>query len=164
MQASQFHAMRLAPVYHSKEDKTMPTTNSTRSTPAKLKLKAYTDLLEENDLEIKRLEALTELEKPGVSQQARAKELRERLPEAIREEQARGAELRELVDLIEGPKRREILRLRYFDLLPWQKVCEAVFGDRDDFDRNWRMYQRQTFRIHVGAIEQLDSLIAERAT
>ncbi|MEL4106850.1 hypothetical protein AAFA46_08460 [Oscillospiraceae bacterium WX1] len=126
------------------------------------KLKAYADLLEENDLQIRRLEKLEAMEEPSLSQRARIRELRERLPVAIQMEQSRGATLRDLVDRLAGPKHRAVLRLRYLDLLTWPKVCEAVFEDRDDYELKRENYQRQTFRIHVEAVKQLDALLVRQ--
>lgn len=63
---------------------------------------------------------------------AHLEELEREAAEVQQEATAARSEIRTEIRQITGPRwadRREVLRLRYLDLLRWEDVCERLFGD-----------------------------------
>jgi hypothetical protein len=133
------------------------------STPAQQLLREYSDLLRENDNQIRRLEKLTTLPEPTSSQQARIVELEDEIKTSITIEREKGAAVEALVNELSKAEYRAILRMRYFDLLEWWDVVFALYGDDADYTKNKPQHQRRVFRHHSEAVKELDLLLARRA-
>lgn len=88
-------------------------------------------------------------------------ELEEIEAEAAEAQQAATAARREIaaaIKRISGPRwadKREILRLRYIDRLPWADATEKMFGDSQDFWDRQEVYLRRVFKLHSQALEEL---------
>lgn len=88
-------------------------------------------------------------------------ELEELELEAQEAQQAATAARREIaaaIKRISGPRwadKREILRLRYIDRLPWADATEKMFGDSQDFWDRQEVYLRRVFKLHSQALEEL---------
>ena len=139
-----------------------------RTSGAARLLNEYRAILQNNDYLISGLEVLQKIQEPTISQRARMKELEEKLiPEGIQKEKDLGAKIRPLIETLQrdgsivGVKRRAVIELRYFSLLGWDQVTEALFSDRwEDLTIKERSNCRQqVFRHHAAALDQLDELL-----
>lgn len=66
-------------------------------------------------------------------------------------------------------EKRAILQLRYLDVMSWEAVNNAFFGDRKDFLYKEDSFMRRTFYIHGEALKKLGDILdaqkpAEAAT
>lgn len=55
--------------------------------------------------------------------------------------------------------RREVLRLRYSDCLPWEDVAEKMFGDDPRFWDKSDVFLRRCFKLHTQALEELSNYV-----
>lgn len=138
--------------------------DKTPGAPAQALLREYADLLQENDNQIRRLEALTGLSDPTSRQKARIDELKLKLEASINLEKAKGAIAEKFINKLDKAKHRAILHMRYFDLLDWDDIIYALYGDSDDYENNKAIYQRRAFRHHTEAVKELGRILAAELT
>lgn len=138
----------------------MTTRNKRGTSPARDLLCEYADLLRENDTQIRRLEALMELQEPTINQQAQATELDGELKANIALEKEKGAVIETLVGKLSRSNHRAVIRMRYMDLLEWPEVLHVLFGEFPDYAKSRLQYQRKGFRYHSDALKELDRLLA----
>lgn len=141
----------------------MPKRKESGNTPAQQLLREYSDLLRENDNQIRRLETLTALPEPTISQKTRIIELEDEIKASVALEREKGAAVEALVNELWIAKHRAIIRLKYFDLLEWPDILFALYGDVADYTKNRSNYQRKAFRCHAEAIKNLDRLLVMHA-
>ena len=117
---------------------------------------------------INNLEIMRKNPEPTISQLARMKELEDQLiPEGIRKEKALGSKLRPLVALLEGEgslpeiRRRTVIELRFFSLLEWTQIAEALFPDEwsEASQKRRSLLLQRAFRYQRTAIKYLDEFL-----
>lgn len=97
---------------------------------------------------------------------AHLEELEREAAEAQQEATAARSETRAAIRQITGPRwadRREVLRLRYLDLLRWEDVAEKLFGDEADFWDRPETFLRRTFKLHNVALEEISKVVPLQA-
>lgn len=90
-----------------------------------------------------------------------------RLEEAIRaarlREESERDDLERMVSRMPRAMERMVLRLRYFDRMPWDDVAFAMYGDRADFLDCEPEYRRKVYRRHTEAVLSLALVDAKEA-
>lgn len=93
---------------------------------------------------------------------SRLEELEREATEAQREATTARRELEWAIKQITGPRwadRREVLRLRYEDLLRWEDAAERLFGDDPAFWDKQELFVRRIFKLHRSALEELSKFV-----
>lgn len=81
-------------------------------------------------------------------------------------------EIEEAIGKIAGARcaeKKAALQLRYLDVMSWETVNNALFGDKKDFLYKEDSFMRRTFYIHADALKKLGDILdaqkpAEAAT
>lgn len=137
------------------------------------RLRRYSDLLDEIDMQRLRLDMMRAdmggLRSPsygsegssspdpdGVHRKAsRAIALEERIESDRLCAQAEHDELERMVRRIPHAMERAVLRMRYFDRMPWDEVAFALYGDKDDYLDMAFEYRQRVYRRHREALLSL---------
>lgn len=82
-------------------------------------------------------------------------ELERQIKEATTEERRENAAIEHMVQQIDNPDERAVIRMRYFDRADWDDITLALFGDRQDYSERWESYQNRTYKIHGRALLKL---------
>ena len=75
-------------------------------------------------------------------------------------------ELREIIDRehvgiesvlekLQYPAERKIIKMRYFQCLDWQEIHKLEFGSRWDYYENLDKYKNKVFKIHGSALKHI---------
>jgi hypothetical protein len=143
----------------------------------KERLGAYLKLLREIDNETERLDRmeltggntgpnLTGMPRPKgtVSNPVSAfvlkkMELEERIAKLNADERRENAAIEAMLQHLDDPDERAVIRLRYFDRAEWDGINAALFGSRPDYIEKLDAYQRRTYRIHGRALLRLADIL-----
>lgn len=125
----------------------------------KERLRQYARLLNEIEIKERRAAAVDGL--GGYIPQQAKKAIGERLERLTRQEASERECLTAMIAELPCGNERQVLFARYFDGHSWARVCELVFGCREDFDEKAESYQRRIFRIHGNALENLQKIEAK---
>lgn len=82
----------------------------------------------------------------------RKAELEEKIRRSVEKERAENAAIEQLIEQLQKPDERAVIRLRYFDRAEWDEVTSILFGDRADYLEKLEAYQKRTFRLHGSAL------------
>lgn len=86
---------------------------------------------------------------------ARLLDEEERIRGEIDRQTERRKELLTAIMVVGSEDGRKILRYRFIDALPWDRVCCEVYGEREDFDSDYRHYYN---KMHMKAKRALRRL------
>ena len=64
-----------------------------------------------------------------------------------------------LIDMVNNPDERAVLRIKYIDGYQWQDICDMLFGSRIDYVDKEESYLRRTHKIHKAALERVVRII-----
>lgn len=140
----------------------------------KHKLESFVTLQRKIDNQIERLEQLKQTmgspsspnlgsggggSSDGVSKIERLVERKDELDRKIRDligkESAIRKELEWLIEQMVKPDEQTILEMRYLDRQDWWTICAAIYGRRDDYQRNCEKYIKKIFKVHGSALQSL---------
>ena len=62
---------------------------------------------------------------------------------------------KEIVERLEYPDERMLIRLRYIDGLSWREISELLFSKRRDYYEDEEKYKRRVYRIHGNALVKM---------
>ena len=79
-------------------------------------------------------------------------ELEDKIKASIKKERAENEAIEVMIEQLEKPDERAVLRLHYFDRAEWDEVTSVLYGDRADFVEKLEAYQKRTFRLHGSAL------------
>ncbi|WP_024834233.1 hypothetical protein [Ruminiclostridium josui] len=137
----------------------MARTENTRDPRSKAILSSFSDLLRDNDVQLKRLERLMTLQTPTASDQMIATLLERTVKEGMAKEKEMRDKVEKLVNQLSDPTERYVVRLRYLDLARWEDIGYALFGGNGDYTGFKGPYLAKTFRIHSNALRHLDAVL-----
>lgn len=141
----------------------------------KQQLKDYKRLREEIECEQERLEMM-EIKILGISsknsdgmprsssseydkmatQIAYKTDIENNLAQLLQKEKNKRMEIeKEIVERLEYPDERMLIRLRYIDGLSWREISELLFSKRRDYYEDEEKYKRRVYRIHGNALVKL---------
>ena len=152
----------------------------------KARLRRYSDLLDEIDMQRLRLDMMRGdmggLRSPSYDSQgseqtdpdmvhrkaARAIALEERIEADVLRAEAEREDLERMVRRIPRAMERAVLRMRYFDRMSWDEVAFALYGDRADyldmaFEYRQRVYRRHREALLSLALVEADESIVRRS-
>ncbi len=66
--------------------------------------------------------------------------------------------INKLIDKLEAPKEREVIKSRYLDLFKWEEINFLFFGNKEDFTDKEESYQRRIFKLHKSGLENLNNI------
>ncbi len=146
----------------------------------KARLQRYTAMLRDIDNQLERLDrmesTMTSPPGPDLSGMPRGSgtptdrtgmmvirklELEEKVKATIEKERAENAAIEVMIDRLDKPDERAIIRLRYFDRAEWDEITSVLFGDRTDYVDKLDTYQKRTFRLHGSALLALAKVAEE---
>ena len=138
------------------------------------RLLAYMALLREIDNQQERLDRMTEnmgvLPGPDMSGMPRPKggvsdrvsvavvrkvALEEKIAEVVAKERSENAALEAMIEQLDDPDERAVIRLRYFDRAEWPDIAFVLFGGQADFNDRFESYQNRVYKIHGRALLKL---------
>ena len=64
-----------------------------------------------------------------------------------------------VVEKISGPDKRSVIGLRYLEGVRWDRICESLFGQQDDYDDRRDTYMRRVMRLHGWALQDMAGII-----
>lgn len=141
----------------------------------KQQLKDYKRLREEIECEQERLEMM-EIKILGISsknsdgmprsssseydkmatQIAYKTDIENNLAQLLQKEKSKRMEIeKEIVERLEYPDERMLIRLRYIDGLSWREISELLFSKRRDYYEDEEKYKRRVYRIHGNALVKM---------
>lgn len=148
----------------------------------KARLRRYSDLLDEIDMQRQRLDRMRaecgSPRSPRYDGMPKAKGSdpdwvhREammiiRLEERVADDEAREAEerrdLERMVSKVPRAMERAVLRMRYFDRCDWEWIAFAVYGDKEDYFDRADEYRQRVYRRHSDAVLSLALVDADEA-
>ena len=62
---------------------------------------------------------------------------------------------KEIVEWLEYPDERMIIRLRYIDGLSWREISELLFSKRRDYYDEEEKYKKRVYRMHGNPLVKL---------
>lgn len=86
-------------------------------------------------------------------------ELEEQIEESIAEERKERAAIEAMIQQLENPDERAVIRLRYFDRADWDGICAVLFSDRQDYLNRLDAYQNRTYKAHGRALLRLAEIL-----
>ena len=147
----------------------------------KERLRRYSDLLDEIDMQRLRLDMMradmgglrspsydpqgsAQADPDGVHRKAaRAISLEERIEaDELRAESEHG-ELERMVRRVPHAMERAVIRMRYFDRMSWDEVAFSLYGDRADYLDMASEYRQRVYKRHREAVLSLALVDAEEA-
>lgn len=88
-------------------------------------------------------------------------ELEEQIKDSLAEEREERAALEAMIQQVENPDERAVLRLRYFDRTDWDGICAVLFSDRQDYLERIDSYQNRTYKAHGRALLRMAEILKE---
>lgn len=85
----------------------------------------------------------------------RKMELEDKIKESIAKERKENEAIEAMIETLEKPDERAVIRLHYFDRAEWDEVTNVLYGDRTDYVEKLEAYQKRTFRLHGSALLEL---------
>lgn len=78
------------------------------------------------------------------------------LAQLLQKEKSKRMEIeKEIVERLEYPDERMLIRLRYIDGLSWREISELLFSKRRDYYEDEEKYKRRVYRIHGNALVKM---------
>ena len=78
------------------------------------------------------------------------------LAQLLQKEKSKRMEIeKEIVERLEYPDERMLIRLRYIDGLSWREISELLFSKRRDYYEDEEKYKRRLYRIHGNALVKM---------
>ncbi len=65
------------------------------------------------------------------------------------------AAINEILDKMQNPTEKKILKMRYFQCLDWSEIRKLEFGARRDYYENEDKYKNKVFKIHGSALKHI---------
>ena len=145
------------------------------------RLRRYSDLLDEIDMQLLRLDMMrgdmgglrspsygsegsSSPDPDGVHRKAyRVIALEERIESDRLCAQAEHDDLERMVRRIPHAMERAVLRMRYFDRMPWDEVAFALYGDKEDYLDMALEYRQRVYRRHREALLSLALVDADES-
>ena len=90
-------------------------------------------------------------------------EIEERIAEDAAALQEERRAIEQILRHLRSANERAVIRFRYFGVLDWYEVTNAMFGGREDYLEKEDSYLKQVFRIHRNAILNMAIYTAEKA-
>ena len=144
------------------------------------RLAAYTAMLRDIDNQLERLDRMemTMASPPGPNMTGmprgsgtptdrtgmmvlRKMELEEQIEERLAEEREERTALEAMIQQVENPDERAVLRLRYFDRADWDGICAVLFSDRQDYLERIDSYQNRTYKAHGRALLRMAEILKD---
>lgn len=147
----------------------------------KERLRRYSDLLDEIDMQRLRLDMMradmgglrspsydpqgsAQTDPDGVHRKAaRAISLEERIEADVLRAEAEHGELERMVRRIPRAMERAVIRMRYFDRMSWDEVAFSLYGDRADYLDMAFEYRQRVYRRHREALLSLALVDADES-
>lgn len=147
----------------------------------KARLRRYSDLLDEIDMQRLRLDMMRGdmggLRSPSYDSEtsgspdpdgvhrkaARAMALEERIEADVLRADAEREDLERMVRRIPRAMERAVLRMRYFDRMSWDEVAFALYGDMADYLDMAFEYRQRVYKRHREAVLSLALVEAEES-
>ena len=92
----------------------------------------------------------------------RKMELEEQIEERLAEEREERTALEAMIQQVENPDERAVLRLHYFDRADWDGICAVLFGDRQDYLERIDSYQNRTYKAHGRALLRMAEILKDK--
>ena len=145
------------------------------------RLRRYSDLLDEIDMQERRLDQMRAdmggvrspscdgmpkgaCDPDGVHRKAMvAMRLEDAIEAARLREEAERADLERMVARMPRAAERAVIRMRYFDRMDWDEVAFAMYGDSADYLEEEHEYRQRVYRRHTEAVLSLALVDAEEA-
>lgn len=86
-------------------------------------------------------------------------ELEERIAKLNADERRENAAIEAMLQQLDDPDERAVIRLHYFDRVTWDDTAAALFGDQPDFLDRFDSYQNRTFKLHGRALLNLARIL-----
>lgn len=86
-------------------------------------------------------------------------ELEEKIKRTLKKERAENAAIEAMIEQLEKPDERAVIRLRYFDRAEWDGITSVLFGDRPDYVDRLESYQNRTYKMHGRALLELAAVL-----
>lgn len=118
----------------------------------KQQLADYLELVESNDREIARYEAL---EANNTVDEILAV-VKENIIKSTNDEIEQKKQIEKAIASIPSTAQKQLMTYRYIDKLPWRVITKILFCSQSDYNNNPDKYKRKTFRLHTRAIEYLE--------
>jgi hypothetical protein len=144
----------------------------------KARLQRYTAMLRDIDNQLERLDrmeaTMTAPPGPDLSGMPRGSgtptdrtgmmvirkiELEEKIKRTLKKERAENAAIEAMIEQLEKPDERAVIRLRYFDRAEWDGITSVLFGDRPDYVDRLESYQNRTYKMHGRALLELAAVL-----
>ena len=127
--------------------------------------KDYAEAVRRSDGLISQYETLENLKELSSSQIARMKELEQEIPEAVAKDKALKEKVVELLKL-PGPalsaRHLQVLELRYLNGMEWKEVICAIYGQRDDYEKNFISYQHRVILQHGKGLDIIGAALDQK--
>lgn len=125
----------------------------------KERLKRYTKLLDEIDVEERRKKALDR--NGSITARRAAAGVCDSLQELMSREQQEYEELIEIINALPCIEQRQAILARYMERQPWERVTEILFGHKEDYTERAESYKRRVTRIHGSALVSANMIISK---
>ena len=121
------------------------------------RLRKYTELLKEIDMEERRKNALRD---DGTLVYRRAKAgVCDSLSRLLDKEQAEYEKLTGIINALPTAEQRQVMLARYMDGTGWKDIAAAMFGDKTNYDERAESYLRRVHRIHGSALVNANRIL-----
>lgn len=133
------------------------------STLARAVLYAYADLQRTIDIMIGENEAAaTDDAADDVMLQKIRARLQAALAGNIKAEKKEKTKLEKLIASVSSGSQKNLLRLRYIELLDLGECSAIIYGSRSDFEENREIYLKRTEGIHRRALNSVERILTKR--
>ena len=133
------------------------------STLARAVLYAYADLQRTIDIMIGENEAAaTDDAADDVMLQKIRARLQAALADNIKAEKKEKVKLEKLIASVSSGSQKNLLRLRYIELLDLGECSAIIYGSRSDFEENRDIYLKRTEQIHRRALNSVERILTKR--
>jgi len=85
----------------------------------------------------------------------RKEELEGKLRDMYAEENRLREEIEGLIELMRKPNEQTVIEMHYLDNAKWWPICEALYRDEPDYEKDKQKFLKRTFRIHGSALQTL---------
>lgn len=124
------------------------------------RLRKYTELLKEIDMEERRKNALHD---DGTLIYRRAKAgICDNLKRLLDKEQVEYEILVEIINALPCVEQRQVMFARYMDGQSWRNIAAAIFGDKADYAERADSYLRRVHRIHGTALKNANRILEKK--